>query len=44
MAVARIIEQTMTRGILWSPDLVEESARTQALDEILQSVKAPAIR
>ena len=30
--------------ILWSPDLVEESARTQALDEILQSVKAPAIR
>ena len=30
--------------ILWSPDLVEERARTQALDEILQSVKAPAIR
>ena len=30
--------------LIWSPDLVDESARYQALDEILQSVKAPAIK
>ena len=30
--------------LIWSPDLVDEGARIQALDEILQSVKAPAIK
>ena len=30
--------------LIWSPDLVDEGARVHALDEILQSVKAPAIK
>ena len=39
-----VFQDCIGHRLIWSPDLVDESARAQALDEILQSVKVPAIK